>query len=273
MIQSFGAGLKESDGATLQQDIDYLITWSNTWQLQFNAEKCKVMHIGHSCATEYYMSEGSSKKRLESVQQERDLGIIVSSNLKSSQQCIKAAATARRVIAMVRRNFKRLDVNDFNLIYKAYIRPHLEYCIQAWSPYLAKDIDVLERVQKAAIDLVPQLRKYSYADRLKILGLTSLKDRRERGDMIEVFKILNGKEHIDSGQFFKLSDNSYCLRGHNKKLIKERSRLDIRKYSFSQRIMNSWNSLPASVVNAKTVNGFKNEYDQNYRNDMVARSR
>ena len=162
---------KDSDGATLQQDIDYLTTWSNTWQLKFNSEKCKVMHIGHSCATEYYVTEGSSRKKLQTVQQGKDLGIIVSSNLKSSQQCIKAAATARRVIAMVRRNFKRLDVNDFNLIYKTYIRPHPEYCIQAWSPYLVKDIEVLERVQKAAINLVPQLQKYSYADRLKILGL------------------------------------------------------------------------------------------------------
>ena len=135
----------------------------------------------------------------------------MSSNFKSSQQCVKAAATARRVIAMVRRNFKRLDVNDFNLIYKTYIRPHLEYCIPAWSPYLAKDIDILEGVQKAATILIPQLRKYSYADRLKVSGLTSLKEHRERGDMIEVYKILNGKVHIDSGQFFTLANNHYCL--------------------------------------------------------------
>jgi len=63
---------------------------------------------------------------------------------------------------MVRRNFKRLDVNDFNLIYKTHIRPHLEYSIQARSPYLVKDIEVLERVQKKAINLVPQLRKYIF---------------------------------------------------------------------------------------------------------------
>lgn len=88
-----------------------------------------------------------------------------------------------------------------------------------------------------------------------------------------MYKILTGKEHIDSGQFFKLAENHYCLRGHEMKLTKERSRLDIRKHSFSQRIINSWNSLPASVVNAKTVNGFKNAYDRNYRHDMDIRSR
>jgi len=76
----------------------------------------------------------------------------------------------------VRRNFKRLGVDDFKLIYKTSIRPHLEYCIQAWSPYLAKDIDVLERVQKSATDLISKLRKYCYTDRLKLLHLKSLKD-------------------------------------------------------------------------------------------------
>jgi len=65
------------------------------------------------------------------------------------------------------------------------------------SIYLVKDIEVLERVQKAATDLVPQLRKYNYAGRLKVLGLTSLKDHSERKDVIEVCTILNGKEHID----------------------------------------------------------------------------
>jgi len=65
---------------------------------------------------------------------------------------------------MVRKNFKRFDVDDFKLIYMTYIRPQLEYCIQAWSPYLAKDIDVLERVQKSATDLIPKLRKYCYTD-------------------------------------------------------------------------------------------------------------
>ena len=85
-----------------------------------------------------------------------------------------------------------------------------------------------------------------------MLDLTSLKDRRERGDMVEVYKILNGKEHIDSRQFFQVADDHYSLQGHRIKLCKKRSRLDIRKHFFSQRIINQWNSLPANVVDAKT---------------------
>jgi len=146
----------ETDSITLQEDLDRLQLWSNTWQLKFNADKCKVVHIGHSCGTKYYMEEGSTRKELESVQEGRDLGVIITADLKSSSQCTISAATAGRVIGIVRRNFRQLDIADFRLIYTTYIRPHLEFCIQACFPHFVKD---LETVHKAATNLVPKLRK------------------------------------------------------------------------------------------------------------------
>ena len=94
---------------------------------------------------------------------------------------------------------------------------------------------MMERVQKAATNLVPQLRKFSYPVRLKKIGITSLKDRRLRGDMIEVYKLLMGKEQIglDYEQFFRLAENHYGIRGHEKRLTKVRSRLDTRKFFLS----------------------------------------
>ena len=82
-------------------------------------------------------------------------------------------------------------------LYKTIVRPHLEYCIQAWRPYRKKDIDMLERVQRRATKMIPKLRNISYEMRLKECGLTTLETRRLRGDQIEVFKILNGYENID----------------------------------------------------------------------------
>ena len=75
----------------------------------------------------------------------------------------------------------------------------------------------MERVQKAATNLVRQLRKCSYPARLKKIGITSLKDRRLIGDMIEVYKLLMGKGQIDYKQFFRLVENHYGVRGHKKK--------------------------------------------------------
>ena len=215
--------------------------------------------------------EASTRKELESVQEERDLGVAITADLKSSSQCIKSAATARRVIGMVRRNFRRLGIDDFKLIYTTYIRPHVEFCIQAWSPHFVENIEVLERVQKAATNLVRQLRKCSYPARLKKIGITSLKDRRLIGDMIEVYKLLMGCK-IDYKQFFRLAENHYGVRGHEKKLSKDISRLDTRKFFFSQRVVNSWNSLPVEVVNAESVNSFKNAYDRLCHKDMDDRS-
>ena len=69
-------------------------------------------------------------------------------------------------LLMVRKNFKRLDADDFILIYKTYVRPHMEYCIQAWSPHLVKDIQILESVQRTATRMVSKLKKLPYESRL-----------------------------------------------------------------------------------------------------------
>ena len=126
-------------------------------------------------------------------------------------------------------------------LYKATVRPHLEYCIQAWRPYRKKDL--------------------SYESRLLQCGLTTLETRRLRGDQIEVFKVVNGYEDVDRNMFFKLKEGSRT-RGHKAALVKEQCRLDMRKYSFSQRVINEWNKLPNDCVNASSVNMFKNRIDR-----------
>ena len=103
---------------------------------------------------------------------------------------------------MIRRNITYKEMSLIVPLYKAIVRPHLEYCIQAWSPYLRKDIDMLEKIQRRATKLIPGLRDLTYEERLKECGLTTLETRRSRGDQIEVFKILNGYENIDSNHFF-----------------------------------------------------------------------
>ena len=81
-----------------------------------------------------------------------------------------------------------------------------------------------------------------------------------KGDQIEVFKILNGYENIDSNIFFEIKE-SKITRGHNFTLVKKQSRLDVRKFSFSQRTINVWNKLSTECVHASSVNMFKNRID------------
>ena len=104
---------------------------------------------------------------------------------------------------------------------------------------------------------------FTYEERLKECGLTTLETRRLRGggDQIEVFKILNGYENIDYNIFFEIKE-SKITRGHNFTMVKKQSRLDVRKLSFSQRTINVWNKLSTECVHASSVNVFKNRIDK-----------
>ena len=128
----------------------------------------------------------------------------MNANMKVSEQCRIAASKGNQVIGMIlRRNITYKEKSLIVPLYKAIVSPHLEYCIQAWSPYLRKDIYMLDKIQRRATKLIPGLRDLIYEERLKECGLTTLETRRLRGDQIEVFKILNGYGNIDSNLFFR----------------------------------------------------------------------
>ena len=197
---------------------------------------------------------------LNTTLKEKDLGLTISADMKVSEQCGIAAAKGNQIIGLIRRNIVYKEKELIIPLYKTIVRPHLEYCIQAWRPYHKKDIDMLERVQRRATKMIPKLRNISYEMRLKECGLTTLETRRLRGDQIEVFKILNGYENIDRNIFFTVKEERRT-RGHGVTLAKKQCRLDIRKFTFSQRTVNEWNRLSADCVGASSVNIFKNKID------------
>ena len=242
----------------LRNDLVLLEKWSNLWQMKFNLEKCSVIHLGKNNEQNQYCLENV---KLKCSAKERDLGVVVDKTMKFSEQVNSAVGKANATLGMIKRNITCKSKNIVTKLYKALVRPKLEYCVQAWRPYLQKDIEKMERVQRRATKMIDECKSFSYEDRLKFTGLSTLEARRIRGDMIEVFKILKGISKLDSASWFQLANNSRT-RGHKLKLIKKRSRLDIRKHFFSQRVVNDWNSLPEIVVEAESVNSFKNEYDK-----------
>ena len=173
-----------NDTAMLQQDLDNIQRWSRKWLLKLNSTKCKVMHTGRLLGGSYHMSNlstpGSYVDIEEEVSSEKDLGVWTTSNLGSSLQCQKAASAGMKMLGMIKRTFQFMSKELFLFLYKTYVRPHLEYCVQIWSPYLAKDMDFLERVQIHATKLGRGLAKLSYESRLKSLGLYSLYCRCQR---------------------------------------------------------------------------------------------
>jgi ribonucleases P/MRP protein subunit RPP40 len=255
------------DTDQLQKDLDELGEWSREWQMRFNVEKCKVMHLGggRNGKMVYSMVSSDSKARsdLATTELEKDLGIWCSSSLKEGEHVARAAGTANRILGLIKRTFTYLDEEIMRQLYTALVRPHLEYGNVVWHPYLKKDIEMLERVQHRATKMVPGLSKISYEERLKKMNLPTLVYRRERGDAIEVYKYMHGKYSVDDTTILPRQQNKgMTTRGHDLKLLKRNCHGQIRANFFGYRVVNHWNSLPREVVHASSVNCFKGRYDR-----------
>jgi ribonucleases P/MRP protein subunit RPP40 len=249
---------------SIREDLDKLLHWSHKWQMPFNTEKCKVMHFGHDNAKVDYILEGNI---LDKVSEEKDLGVVICDNLKVSKQCRIAAKKGYQILGLIYRTFVSKNKNIIIKLYKSLVRPHLDYCIQAWRPYLKKDIEVLEGVQRRATRMIVECKDMEYDERLRSSGLTTLETRRIRADLIEVYRIMNGldggKQQLFGGQMHSdVSLSTMETRGHPYKLSKRSCRLDIAKYSFGNRVVADWNRLPGHIVLSNNVDTFKGRLDK-----------
>jgi len=168
------------------------------------------------------------------------------------------------VLGIIKRNFIYMDEHTFILVYKAMVCPHVEFANSVWCPFKLDDIKEIEKMQKRATKLTIKLKNKPHKDGLVHLNLPTLKYRRLRGDMIEVFKITHNiyDETVSPYLPFNIKTNT---RGNNYKLLNHSFHYDLHKHYFSARIVNIWNSLLNTVVNAGTVNTFKARLDDSGR--------
>ena len=254
----------EEQREELQSTINRLVGWSVEWQMLFNSKKCHILHLGPRNAKYEYTMEG---RVLEGVESEKDVGVIVHQSLKPTMQCAKAAGRANAILGQLSRAVCYRDKDTFLKLYKVYVRPHLEYAVASWSPWTVGDREVLEKVQRRALGMVSNMRGRSYEDRLTEAGLTNLVDRRVRGDMIETYKIMSGKDRVDPRIFFDLAEDGpgprtrQAAAQHIRAQV-VRPKLDIRRFCFSQRVISTWNLLPDSLKGVGTTLAFKIGYDE-----------
>ena len=132
---------------------------------------------------------------------------MIRKDLKASSQCIKVVKTANKILGMIKRTFTFKTKDNLLQLYKCLVRPHLEYCMQVWNPYLKKDIDLLEGVQRRATTMILGYKYYCYEGRLALCQLSTLEGRRLRGDLIQAFNLLKGLDQINYNNFFVLDVN------------------------------------------------------------------
>ena len=251
-----------SNSDIIQEDLNRLQGWCDTWNLYFNSAKCKVMHIGgKNPRKEYKMKVGADTAGIQTCNEEKDLGVIFDGTLKFDLHIQSAISKANRMIGILRRTFTYLDKDIFLQLYKALIRPHVEYGNAVWYPHLKRQSAAIERVQRRATKIVGELKDLSYRERLQALKLMSLKTRRVRGDLIHAYKILYNIDDIHASKFFIFSETTHT-RNSVSKLFISHSRTNIRKFTFSNRVPPIWNGLPVSVKTAPNISAFKNAIDK-----------
>jgi len=248
---------KNTENDTLRADLHKVYAWSVQMQLAVALQKCSVLHMGSgNFGTEYQIGDTVLPSVLSIV----DLGVTVSHNLKFSVYCEKLAAKGFRMVNVIYRTFVSRDRGFLIRMFKTYVRSKLEYATEVWSPYLLKDIELIERVQRLFTRRLPGLSELSYYERLQTLKLQSLEERRLICDLVMVYKIIHGLVDVPVDSFFKFSQYEKTLRGHSLKLSKQFSSTDVRKYYFANRVVDIWNNfLTEEIITAVNVKVFKHK--------------
>ena len=265
-----------SSGEELEESLHQLEEWAERMQMRFHPGKCKVMHLGkRNQKKNYSMKDGRGGMHiLEEVTVEKDLGVKIDNQLKFSDHVQAKVNTANKTMGFIRHSFQYLDKEIFSLLYKALVRPHLEFASCVWSPQHKYNRDAIERVQRRATKCVPGLYNLSYSERLRELKLETLEFRRRRADMLETYRIMSGNHLISrqchcsecpNKQMLQTSANTQT-RGHSLKLHTEIAAGHRRNF-FGTRVVKDWNSLSESTVTAPTVEAFKTGLAKDWREE------
>ena len=251
-----------NDAQKLQTCINLLVDWSEKWLLRFNSSKCKILHLGkNNPKYEYYIYNDGVKSVLEETTSEKDLGVLVDNNLDFKGHVNETVKKSRQVSGLIMSTIENKTKDIMVLLFKALVRPKLEYANSVWCPYNKFIIKHIEQVQRHYTKRITGTKGMTYYERLVYLKLPSLEYRRVRGDLIETYKIKTGLyDPITTSTLFDLPYNKNT-RNNSSKIFKKRAKQKPYQKFFTNRIVNLWNSLPKFVVQAKNLNDFKNKID------------
>jgi len=231
--------------------------WGCASLVKSDRAKCKVLHMGRGNPKHKYRL---GRECIESSPEEQDFGALLDEKLSVTQQCALAAQKTNDVLGCIKSTVASRAREVILPLYYTLVRPHLESCIQLWSPQLRKDMELLERVQRRATKMIRGIEHLSCEERLRELGLFSLEKRRLWGDLRAAFQYLKGAyKKVGEGLFTRVDSDR--TRGNGFKLKDGRFRLDVRKKFFPARVVKHWNRLLREAVAAPSLAVFKARLD------------
>ena len=202
--------------------------WGSMWINVYG-----IMHLGPRSILWNYSMGG---QHLKVVREERDLGVIITNDLKVEAQCSATCIKANRMLGLIKRTLVNKSPTILTTLYKSLVWPHLEYSTAAWSPHYVKDREMLKKVQHRFTRMVLGLGDF---EQIGVFGIDDLGGKKKQ--MVEMFRVLKGLSAIPVETFFELNGNGRT-RGDSMKIVKKVVKTDIRKFFFSQRVINRWKS-------------------------------
>ena len=248
------------DYISIQNALNFISDWSDTWQLPISVIKCACLILGKKGEIHNYVLSGQV---LPCVDNCMDLGIGIDRDLNFAQHISKIVSKAKSRCSLLLKCFISSDANTLVKAYTVYVRPLLEYNCAIWSPYFKKDINLIESVQRYFTRCMYRrlnLPIVAYDERLNVLGLLRLEARRIICDLVETFKLCKGYSCLDKSKYISITNN-HSLRGHAYKLYKNRINTRVHRHFLFNRVINIWNVLPSNFFNTNVVASFKRKLE------------
>ena len=231
--------------------------------VDLNEEKVHILHVGQSNQRRTY-TLGEEGPQIAKVDQEKDLGVIISSDLKPDKMVNKQVQKAHLKLSQFNTTFSYRGKTWIDL-YKTYIKPSLLYASEAWRPTTQEGLDKLEGVQKRVMRMAGGQGEGSYREACRGVGLNTIKEELEEADMVRVYRIMYGHDKLDKTKFWKMEE---AREGAGRRRFQEKEvrrtlateRKPIRKRSFATRVQDPWNQLSDGTKKAKTPKAFRLNY-------------
>ncbi|MES9904902.1 MAG: reverse transcriptase family protein [Sedimenticola sp.] len=255
----------DSDCQALQDDIDKLAKWEETWLMKFNASKCHTLRVtNHQPHTRLILNYKLHDQVLESVSSAKYLGLTFADSLSWSSHIHNVTSKANRTLGFLRRNLAFAPRSTRDVAYKTLVRPQLEFASCIWNPYTETDISKVEKIQRTAARwCCRRWRNRSHVgEMLEDLSWPTLAQRRDNSSLVFFYKIHNGLVEIDKSQYLQHIPNPRSTRSSSNHPYQYSIPLaysDTFKFSFFPRTVPPWNCLPIGAVSSETVLGFKSQ--------------
>ena len=253
----------EEQKLRMQEDINNMVSWSQRMGVDLNEDKVHLLHIGQSNTRKAY-TLGEGGPLIKMVDKEKDLGVLISRDLKPEKMVANQAQKAHAKLSQFNSTFTYRGKTWLNL-FKTYVKPSLLYASEAWRPTTQEGINKLESVQRRALRMAGGLGGKDYKEACRRAGMSTIQEELEEKDMVRMYRIMNGFDKIEKTTFWKMSE---AREGPGRRRFKEKEvcrtiaaqKKPFRKVSFASRTQDPWNQLDDSVKLARNPKAFRSAY-------------